>query len=463
MQSALIGGVGRANRSLGLREQTIPEPSNVIWRPKLVGCQKMSKLHDVFSKFNTMKLSLMQEISFHGLCEMEDLSQNRVFSLWMPMQTKSDGDPMEFEYSDGSRVPMYSTHVSEILGLRAEGIKISLREDNIREETVDEVRKLLGVDELTLPNVCMVVEKDIDEGSTKQEKDAFKVATVLFVFAFFLDCRDREPRLPKYLLPYVARPDELKELDFSSCVLDCIGAAARKVKDFRTDGYSTCVVGGCSIVQQIFYLDTIDFGVNKVRQAVYPRVKYYTKPRMDFLIGLDKNMKSETVSHWYGYYKRNDQMKVEEVRGLVNGVNKRKKYRSKRQSKKQLCFSRLVKVIEDHHDEDGCVLEELRLRMERRKNLLLDDLAEHVQDEISSESEVHITSDEEDFEVNPPSRKSRLPKEPGVWQRQKKCTGGFSGRNINMSDSTNVEEVLENIKKGGTKHNLQQTTEGEHA
>ncbi|XP_024311931.1 uncharacterized protein LOC100828161 isoform X1 [Brachypodium distachyon] len=254
MESSSTPRRGRSDvsvsRGRGSRGRSIAVPDDEIWNPKLFACQKPHVLQDIFSKFNNFKMLLMKDISFDGLAEMPKQQWNRQFSFFCLCQTDADGDPMEFEYLDGTRVPMYPSHVHEIIGVKSEGVHISVTDDDIPDEVVEEVCRALGVKELTISNVWRVVESVVDEHSTKREQEAFQIGVVILAFAFMLDCRDREPKMPTYLLPYLISVEKLKQVNFGRCVLDIIGIAARKVPKLKRSHYSTCTVGGCSIVSQ---------------------------------------------------------------------------------------------------------------------------------------------------------------------------------------------------------------------
>ncbi|KQJ86535.1 hypothetical protein BRADI_4g06141v3 [Brachypodium distachyon] len=252
-----------------------------IWSPKLFACQKPSIMNEMFSKFNHFKLLLMKDISFDGMAEMPKHQWNRQFSLFCLNQTDADGDPKEFEYPDGTRVPIYPSDVHDIIGLPCEGKHISVIDDEVPEEMIEEVSRALGVKQLTISTVSNVVESVIDEHSSKKEQEAFKIGVVILSFAYLLDCRDRDPKIPLYLLPYLST-----------------------VKEGKRGSYSTCIVGGCCIVPQIFYLDSIDFGVHKARPDVFPRIKACDKGKLDMLINIDKKAHNVDLSQWYGNYKQ---------------------------------------------------------------------------------------------------------------------------------------------------------------
>lgn len=187
---------GSSSRGRATRGHSIPSPPPEIWNPKLFGSQKPHVLHEIFSKFEPFKVLLMKDISFDGLAEMSNLQWNWQFSFFCLFQTDADADPIEFEYPDGTRVPMYPSHVHGIIGIKSEGTHISVVDENVPEEIVEEVCRALGVEELTISAVWRVVERKINEQSTKQEQEAFQIGVVILAFAFMLDCRDREPKMP---------------------------------------------------------------------------------------------------------------------------------------------------------------------------------------------------------------------------------------------------------------------------
>ncbi|PNT75914.1 hypothetical protein BRADI_1g41698v3 [Brachypodium distachyon] len=323
---------GPFRRGRGRRGRSVPLLDNELWNPKLFGCQKPNILYEMFAKFNSHKLSLMKEISFHGLSKMPKYrSWNRQFSLYCLNQSNTDGDPIEFETCNCTRLPMYPSHVHHILGVPAEGKHISVEDEDVPDAVVDEVCRALRVRELSISSVSDVVEGVIDQHSTKKEKDAFQIAVVIVAFAYMLDCRDRDPKIPNFLLPYLTSVSKLKEVNYSRCVLDILSIAARKVREVKRGGYSTCIVGGCIIVPQvristpyfnmrisdgahcIFYLDSIDFGIHKAPSGLFPRIRVYGKAKLDLLISMDKNFHTVNVSQWYGYY----EIIVPEALGLL--------------------------------------------------------------------------------------------------------------------------------------------------
>ncbi|XP_024316605.1 uncharacterized protein LOC100830025 isoform X5 [Brachypodium distachyon] len=326
---------------------------------------------------------------------------------------------------------------------------------------------VLGVDELTIMSAMEVVERSIDEHSTKEEQDAFQVGVVILSFSLMLDCRERDPKKPRFLLPHLTSIDKLKQVNLAQCVLDCIGIAARKVQDAKRNGYCTCTVGGCCLVPQIFYLDLVNFGVDKAPPDVFPRIRCYGKTKLDILINLDKNCHSVNLSQWYGYYKRNNQVKSEHRRASeASGSRRRnKKYKSDRQSRKLRRYNALVKIVEDHHAGDGYIVEDLKRHIDKRKNLLLHLIADHMENESSSscdESEEHTTSDvhgmeglhgqdqlvhDETVTGNTSSKRpSRLPRNPGVWIREEEV--GNKGLEVpayqndeNVGQDSNMSQV----------------------
>ncbi|XP_010234402.1 uncharacterized protein LOC100830025 isoform X2 [Brachypodium distachyon] len=323
---------------------------------------------------------------------------------------------------------------------------------------------VLGVDELTIMSAMEVVERSIDEHSTKEEQDAFQVGVVILSFSLMLDCRERDPKKPRFLLPHLTSIDKLKQVNLAQCVLDCIGIAARKVQDAKRNGYCTCTVGGCCLVPQIFYLDLVNFGVDKAPPDVFPRIRCYGKTKLDILINLDKNCHSVNLSQWYGYYKRNNQVKSEHRRASeASGSRRRnKKYKSDRQSRKLRRYNALVKIVEDHHAGDGYIVEDLKRHIDKRKNLLLHLIADHMENESSSscdESEEHTTSDvhgmeglhgqdqlvhDETVTGNTSSKRpSRLPRNPGVWIREEEVGNKVPAyqNDENVGQDSNMSQV----------------------
>lgn len=95
---------------------------------------------------------------------------------------------------------------------------------------------------------------------------------------------------------------------------------------------------------------------------MYPRIKVYDKAKLDLLISMDRNTHSVNLGRWYGYCKRNDQVKAENKgKGIATGsTSEKKKYKSDRQSTKQKRFQALMKVVEDHHAADGYLIDDLK-------------------------------------------------------------------------------------------------------
>ena len=143
-------------------------------------------VHNIVSKFSEFKKELVRQIGFGGLLEVPCISKvNLKLSSWL--LSRLDTDESCLVFSESRRIYVHEKDIGIVFGIPCGDIDVSSAE--ISPEQLDGIRNtcgLCGKDSLSFKSLEYVLQKHIDDRSSRLELDRFKISFVIFVMGHLL-------------------------------------------------------------------------------------------------------------------------------------------------------------------------------------------------------------------------------------------------------------------------------------
>ena len=140
----------------------------------------------IISKLSEFKKQIVREIGFGGILDIPCISKiNLKLSAWL--LSKLDSEESCLVFGPSRRIYVHEGDVGIVLGIPSGEIDISTT--SVTEDQLDLLRSsigLVGSDPRSIKGIEYVLEKHLDDQSSSQEIDGFKVAFVVFVIGHLL-------------------------------------------------------------------------------------------------------------------------------------------------------------------------------------------------------------------------------------------------------------------------------------
>uniref|UniRef100_A0A0A9A5J5 Ubiquitin-like protease family profile domain-containing protein n=1 Tax=Arundo donax TaxID=35708 RepID=A0A0A9A5J5_ARUDO len=201
----------------------------------------------------------------------------RQLALWL--LSNMDVKSTSLVLRDGSKISMDEFDVHIILGLPYGGSDI-VQSKVLSSCDMEYFRSLLMLRpgcEITLDYVESVLYRDYGSSMSPRQRQAFKVAAVIYADAFFLGPRGNSPKVNLDILNNIDDPNQIHKKNWSRYVIQSLRAAAGRVQDALNNGNKTFTIDGCLLFVVIFYLDNLDSGPIIPYQSSVPRIVYFTR------------------------------------------------------------------------------------------------------------------------------------------------------------------------------------------
>jgi hypothetical protein len=221
----------------------------------------MLSLFKISSRLNDEKKEIIQSIGFGSLISLPEFKLfPRQIVLWLLSNLDTLNGAIKLR--DGDLIPFSSRDVDIVLGISSRG-KCVIGEDDTSLATPYRKKSLLLLrsgEEPTIRNLESIILKDYGRGMSAKEKEAFKLAFVLYVEAVFLGAKGRNPKVNSELLKKFCDISAITQLDWSDYVVRCLKDSARKVQLSLLNGNRNITIEGCLYFLLVSYNDFfVDF------------------------------------------------------------------------------------------------------------------------------------------------------------------------------------------------------------
>ncbi|TVU31865.1 hypothetical protein EJB05_23568, partial [Eragrostis curvula] len=209
------------------------------------------------------------------------------------------------------------TDVNLVLGLPLGGVDISLaKRSSVTDEMI--IQKILQIprgSEITLGHLEKILVRRYSRKMTKVERDAFKVAAILYTDAYLLSPKGSNAKINNDLFPYLKDPDSISHYNWCGYVLNVLRESAKKVQQALRGGKKSIALEGCLVFIMVYYFDNKDFGPLNKGQHTLPRVHDYNYDYVKDLIKKDKCLIQDKEVVMFG------QTKVRQLEDVIYSRN----------------------------------------------------------------------------------------------------------------------------------------------
>ncbi|KAF8659775.1 hypothetical protein HU200_058237 [Digitaria exilis] len=228
----------------------------------------MTALDHVCSKLSDEKKEIVCSIGFGSLLSLPwqtKISRQIVFWIMRHMDLENGA----ILVGDGAMVRFTEEDVNLVLGIPCKG-KVVLDENYSTAIVASKIKSLLMLgpeNEMSITTVQSIVMREYSRKMTPREREAFKIAFVIYIDACFLWPRGQAAKPNQGIYKHLVDTSSMQDINWCAYVIRGVKESAAKV----------------------FYLDNLDFGVINTSHRLVPRAREYTYPVLKKLVAADKN------------------------------------------------------------------------------------------------------------------------------------------------------------------------------
>jgi hypothetical protein len=210
----------------------------------------------VVNKFCDLKKKLVCDIGFSGILHMPQINKlSRKFTVWL--LSKVDVASRSIVVEGRSKVHLSDQAFHRVLGIPC-GPKVLVGlQSNEVEEKMDFIKLAVGsistdpLETCSLKVAEEVVTMEYKNGMTKEQRDRFKVAFVVFVVGHFLVAKTRTYHGMDDYWGSLMNADEIHNYNFCSLVIEEIVDSAKRVQEELRCQRQVKNVTGCTLGLQV--------------------------------------------------------------------------------------------------------------------------------------------------------------------------------------------------------------------
>lgn len=204
----------------------------------------LKTLHNVFASFDSEKRALIHSIGFGGLLKVHN-QRLQCRDLILYLLRSMDPNTGIIQLSSGE-LTVNDKDVHLVLGIPLGGQEVNLcaRSHGV----LDKVKRSLLLDsdcEVNMEVVIGILLKEYGRKLNAKEREAFKVAAVIFADSCFLGPRGDQRRINKDILEHVADSVSIRQTNWSGYVLGVLRQSASKIQHNLFMGHKTVILDGC--------------------------------------------------------------------------------------------------------------------------------------------------------------------------------------------------------------------------
>jgi hypothetical protein len=220
----------------------------------------ITSLNKVCSSFSNEKRSIVESI---GLGELLCLPELKMFPRQMVLWLLSNMDSTNgvLKTRNGDEIPFSARDVEIVLGLPCKGKNVlggqaSSVSASRRKSSVLLLRK---EEEPTLKTIESILLSEPGRMMTLKERDAFKVAFVLYADALFLGPKGQHPKINTELMRECSDPSVVGNLNWCDYVVSGVKQSARKVQFSALNGNKNPTIEGCLFFLLVSFVYALTF------------------------------------------------------------------------------------------------------------------------------------------------------------------------------------------------------------
>ena len=203
------------------------------------------------SKMSEFKKEIVRQTGFGGILDIPCISKlNLKLSVWL--LSKLDIDESCLVFDESRRIYVHEDDVGIVLGIPSGDIDVS--STSVSEEQIDLLRAsigLVGSDPRSIKGIEYVLEKHLDDQSSTQEIDGFKVAFVVFVIGHLLAPCVKHDQVHLDFWGALKNPSSLDRYNWCRYVFGHVLEAAQKIRaEIISRGRATSL-SGCHYFLQV--------------------------------------------------------------------------------------------------------------------------------------------------------------------------------------------------------------------
>ncbi|XP_044338620.1 uncharacterized protein [Triticum aestivum] len=228
----------------------------------------------VIRKFDDYKKWLVEQIGFGGMLKLPALQKLSLkSSAWI--MSRVSVSRREIKLRDNKVLIFFAEDVHKVFGIPCGHRSVKGRDASINPEAVQFIKTTLqmnrtGVHSLKAAEDFLM--RDINENSSKLEKDCFQIAFVIFVMGHVLVPSTKHNYTTIDFWGAVASTESIDQFNWCEYVLQHLLDAVTKLKkDMLANNLSTNLTG-CHLFFQVFLIDNLDLGVCNKSHNVLPRI-----------------------------------------------------------------------------------------------------------------------------------------------------------------------------------------------
>lgn len=191
--------------------------------------------------------------------------------------------------SDSKVLKFFAEDVYKVFGIPCGHRNVKGRDANINPEAINFIKATLqmnksGAHSLTAAEEFLL--RDINEDSSKLEKDCFQIAFVIFIMGHVLAPTTKHNYSTIDFWGAIANTEMIQQFNWCEYVLQYLLDAVRKLKkDMMSNSPSTNLTG-CHLFFQVFLLDNLDLGMFNKPHDSLPRIVVFDQDTLRRMLNM---------------------------------------------------------------------------------------------------------------------------------------------------------------------------------
>ena len=208
----------------------------------------------VIKTFDEYKRWLVEQIGFGGMLKLPDIQKlNLKCGAWI--MSRVSVSRREIKLRDNKVIKFYAEDLYKVFGIPCGHRNVKGRDANINPKAVHFIKANLQMNKTGVHSLRAAEDfllRDINENSSKLEKDCFQIAFVIFVMGHVLVPTTKHNYTTIDVWGAIANTKSIDQFNWCEYVLQHLLAAVKKVKrDMMANSLSTNLTG-CHLFFQIF-------------------------------------------------------------------------------------------------------------------------------------------------------------------------------------------------------------------
>ncbi|CAL5017614.1 unnamed protein product [Urochloa decumbens] len=280
-------------------------------------------VYTMVSKLSEFKKQLIRDIGFGGILDLPCINKvNLRLSAWL--LTKLDTEDSELVISESRRIYVHERDVGIVFGLPCGEIDVASMD--VTSEQIESIKSLCGLnskDGRSFKGVEFVLEKHLDDRSSRIERDSFKIAFVIFVMGHLLapsakyDCGNLD------FWGALKDTEMLERMNWCRYVYSHVLDAAQKARDEMIRKNRVTNLYGCHLFLQVLFLDNVDIrGLNK-KHNILPRISVFDAESLKTMATMCESRDGSNFNSFVGLRAPNSTAYMRHMYQSVHNVTRR--------------------------------------------------------------------------------------------------------------------------------------------